>query len=141
MTAPRPAHLDAGAGVNFGISKDILNALPAKERKRYQNRVAQRTYRRNQKQRVQALERLLEHASEKTLLTPVTPILADPALTPPDEATPALCIPPSELLVKSSQQQHQHQLQHQRNDSVSDNSEDVRIDAIDSLSQQLTDTT
>ncbi|KAF4632089.1 hypothetical protein G7Y89_g6028 [Cudoniella acicularis] len=50
---------------NLSMSQDGLRDLSAKERKRIQNRVAQRNYRRNQKERVRALEKAAGQRSER----------------------------------------------------------------------------
>ncbi|KAK1755400.1 ankyrin repeat-containing domain protein [Echria macrotheca] len=94
------------------MAQDTTRALLEKrERKRQQNRIAQRNYRRNQKERMQALEAALGRSeSDDAALTIVSPpasnsaeTFLDPTLvatsrsTPPASAIPALACDDSPL--------------------------------------------
>ncbi|KAM7220097.1 ankyrin repeat protein [Rhypophila decipiens] len=75
MNLVMPSQLDPAptTTTNQSADKTILartsqgDKLDAKERKRLQNRLAQRTYRQNQKQRLRLLERAIEQVTSKSL--------------------------------------------------------------------------
>lgn len=89
------------------LFQDHPIALDKKERKRYQNRLAQRTYRRNQKQRLQALEAVVAQSSD-TIISALTGHTEDTVAPEPSCDDQIWAIdpvlqdaPPSELLTNS----------------------------------------
>ncbi|KAH6659443.1 ankyrin repeat-containing domain protein [Truncatella angustata] len=64
------------SGISVGPSYDV-DELDRRERKRLQNRMAQRIYRRNQKQRLQALEAAVANTAAVNRLTPPESVFQD----------------------------------------------------------------